>query len=137
MQIKTRVRYTLIYTLILVLGVSLGTVCYVSANSYLNQSAAPAPTYPKNESGQTYGSSLKATTPANEPDLIKAIGEDGTIGYVRNSDLIGKQPKTPEEAIKMNAEACDKEINLYTSDGKSVIGKFKITKAIIEEKKVN
>lgn len=135
MQIKTWIKHTLIYTLILTFGFSLGLAGHVSANSYLNQSFMPAPEYSKNESGETYGSVLKATSPANEPDLIQAIGEDGTIGYVRNSDLIGKQPKTPEEAIKMNTEACEKEINLYTSDGKTVIGKFKIIKGIIEEKK--
>ncbi len=35
----------------------------------------------------------------------------------------------------MNTEACEKEINLYASDGKTVIGKFKIIKGILEEKK--
>lgn len=135
MQIKTWMKHTLIYTLILAFGLLLGFAGHVSANSYLNQSFMPAPAYPKNESGETYGSALKATSLANEPDLIKAIGEDGTIGYVRNSDLIGKQPTTPEEAIKMNTEACEKEINLYASDGKTVIGKFKIIKGILEEKK--
>ncbi|NYB73533.1 peptidase M56 BlaR1 [Sedimentibacter hydroxybenzoicus DSM 7310] len=135
MQIKTWIKHTLIYTLVLTFGLILGFSGHVSANSYLNQSFMPAPEYPKNEYGETYGSALKATSPANEPDLIKAIGEDGTIGYVRNSDLVGKQPKTPEEAIKMNTEACEKEINLYASDGKTVIGKFKIIKGILEEKK--
>lgn len=134
MQIKAWIKRTLIYTLILAFGFSLGLAGQVSANSYLNQSFMPAPEYPKNESGETYGSALKATSPANEPDLIQAIGEDGTVGYVRNSDLIDKQPKTPEEALKMNTETCEKEITLYASDSKTVIGNFKITKGIVVER---
>ncbi len=137
MKIKTRIKHILINTLILAFGISLGLVSYVSANSYLNRSSMSAPEFPKNESGKTYGSALKATSPANEPDLIQAIGEGGTVGYVSKSDLIGKQPKNPEEAIKMNSEDCEREINLYDSNGKSVIGKFKITKGKLEGNKGN
>ena len=38
--------------------------------------------YPKNINGQTYGSSADATSPETEPELISAIGVDGTAGYV-------------------------------------------------------
>ena len=135
MQSKTWIKHTIIYTLVLTFGLVLGFSGHVSANSYLNQSFMQAPEYPKNEYGETYGSALKATSPANEPELIKAIGENGTIGYVRSSDLADKQPRNPEEAIKMSTEACEKKINLYASDGKTVIGKFKIIKGILEEMK--
>lgn len=58
-----------------------------------------------------------------EPDLMSAEGENGTIGYVKKEDLNGPQPKTPEEAVKLN-EAKSREIPLYDDDGKTVIGKF-------------
>lgn len=55
--------------------------------------------YPKNKNGQTYGSTADAASPETEPDLISAIGVDGTAGYVLKKDLDGEQPKSPEEAI--------------------------------------
>lgn len=41
---------------------------------------------------------------------------------------MGPQPKTPEEAIKMEKEGKFKgrEIPLYAADGKTAIGSFKI-----------
>jgi len=51
--------------------------------------------YPKNKNGQTYGSSAGATSPETEPELISAIGEDGTEGYVLKKDLDGELPKSP------------------------------------------
>ena len=38
--------------------------------------------YPKNKNGQTYGSATDTTSPKKEPELISAIGVDGTKGYV-------------------------------------------------------
>ena len=37
-----------------------------------------------------------------EPDLKLVKGESGTIGYAKKVDLDGPQPKTPEEAVKLN-----------------------------------
>ena len=52
-------------------------------------------------SGQTYGSAFASSIIGNpQPDLISA-GKDGTSGYVKYEDLVGPQPKTPEEAIAM------------------------------------
>ena len=59
----------------------------------------------------------------DEPDLISAIGIDGTVGYVKKEDLNGPQPKTPEEAVKLN-EAKPREIPMYDVDGENIIGKF-------------
>lgn len=41
--------------------------------------------YPKNENGQTYGPDLKDLIRGElgEPDLILAVGENDTIGYVK------------------------------------------------------
>lgn len=76
--------------------------------------------YKVNENGETYGSELYAEVCGETPDLIAAICTDGTIGYVRNSDLNPK-PKTIEEAIELNDIT---EISLYNSDGETVIGVF-------------
>ena len=58
-----------------------------------------------------------------ESDLMLAEGENRTNGYVKKEDLNGPQPKTPEEAVKLN-EAKPREIPLYDVDGETVIGKF-------------
>ncbi|MDQ0111961.1 hypothetical protein [Paenibacillus harenae] len=82
--------------------------------------------YPKNKNGQTYGSSADATE--TEPELISAIGVDGTAGYVLKKDLDGEQPKTPEEAlaIQNSRPPGGYDIPLYDVDGKTVIGVFHI-----------
>jgi hypothetical protein len=123
-----RVR-TVIIGVALVVGIIAGSVGFgpAIANTLTTQDLAPVSHYPTNENGQTYGSALYATSPDTEPDLIKAIGVDGIIGYVRAVDLNGPIPKAPEEALTMqrNAESV-REIKLYDVNGKTVIGKFKI-----------
>jgi hypothetical protein len=90
-----------------------------------NQSRPPAPVFPRNEDGQTYGSSTDGT-----PDLISAVGVDGTSGYVRSVELMGELPKTPEEAIaqqnKRNAAGNVRKVPLYAVDGKTIIGVFNV-----------
>ena len=78
--------------------------------------------YPTNENGQTYGPNMGDPI-FLDPDLMSAVGIEGTIGYVKEEDLNGPQPKTPEEAVKLN-EAKPREIPLYDVDGETVIGKF-------------
>ncbi|MFC9709285.1 hypothetical protein ACFTRD_14160 [Paenibacillus sp. NPDC056933] len=82
--------------------------------------------YPKNRNGQTYGSAGEPTS--QEPELIEAIGEGGTEGYVLKKDLDGEQPNTPEEAIALqNSRAADgHDIPLYDMDGENVIGVFHV-----------
>ncbi|WP_212983966.1 hypothetical protein [Paenibacillus cineris] len=84
--------------------------------------------FPKNKHGQTYGSSADAASPGMEPELIRAIGVDGTAGYVLEKDLDGELPKTPEEAIAIqNSRSPDgRDIPLYDVDGESVIGVFHV-----------
>lgn len=125
MRIKA---FKLIFPVFLIAGILVGAVVFASANTYLNQGLAPAPVYPVNESGQTYGSGLYATSPETEPDLMKAYGVDGTLGYVLSVDLIGEMPKTPEEAIAQQKKTAGKVrlIPLYDIDGKKIIGEFAI-----------
>ncbi|MFK3938015.1 peptidase M56 BlaR1 [Alkalihalobacillus sp. NPDC078783] len=91
--------------------------------------------YSLNDSGETYGSALYSTSSADEPDLIQAIGVDGTEGYIKKVDLdrvTGESdlPKTPEEALAKQAERernQDTDIPLYEANGKTVIGVFSIS----------
>ncbi len=82
--------------------------------------------YPVNKAGETYG---KPVDPLHPPDLLLAQGTDGTIGYVRSSELIGEDPATPEEAVKrqLTLNPDGRAISLYEHDGKTVIGEFKVT----------
>lgn len=86
--------------------------------------------YPKNQSGETYGSLLDAPSPDLEPDLIAAIGVDGTEGYVRATELYsGPLPKSPDEAVAYmkaleSAPYSVRKVPLYAADGKTVIGYF-------------
>ena len=86
--------------------------------------------YRLNESGQTYGS-VDTNVPPEEqvlPELISAIGIDGTRGYVYSSDLSGEQPRNPAEALeymeKLRTEGL-RSIPLYASDGVTVLGWFR------------
>lgn len=83
--------------------------------------------FAKNAQGETFGSAMDAASPADEPDLIRAVGDGGTIGYVKKADLDQGQPKSPEEAVAFEASKKDKAskgrvLNLYAEDGKTVIG---------------
>ncbi|MDR0916547.1 MAG: hypothetical protein LBN02_05090 [Oscillospiraceae bacterium] len=97
-----------------------------------------------NENGQTYGSG-HVNDPSNPdiPDLIFALGVDGTDGYVYKTDLYGTgplvKPTNLEEAVAYmaqldalaeQAKARNDEylyyIPLYASDGVTVIGQFGI-----------
>lgn len=87
--------------------------------------------YQINEYGETYGSAIYAEILGKEPDLIAAIGIDGTYGYVRSSDLTPPAPRTPEEAVAQN-NVGDKLIPLYDKDGRTVIGQFRIIAGQVE-----
>jgi len=79
-----------------------------------------------NQNGQTYGT-LDFAEFNNAPDLLQAVGIDGTTGYVYLTDLFGETPKTPEEAVRFQEEREAKgsyTIPLYANDGKTIIGEF-------------
>lgn len=98
--------------------------------------------YALNEQGQTYGNMNPELSPEIQeaPQLIAAIGIDGTSGYVYYDDLQGELPNNPEEALsymeKLNEQIAEarkrgdqylRYIPLYESDGKTVIGSFGIS----------
>lgn len=93
-----------------------------------SQNPALVPLYRTNGDGLTYGSNAGLMIYGNpQPDLILARGAGGTSGYVKYEDLMGPQPKTPEEAVQMQKEGKfnKREIPLYAADGKTIIGSFK------------
>jgi hypothetical protein len=112
---------------VLVLGIIIGNSFFgnsLADNIDDNSKHEIKITYPQNGQGQTYGSASDAPSPEDEPDLIRAYGVDGTIGYVKKEDLDGPRPKTPEEAVRLTNEAKPREIPLYDDDGETIIGKF-------------
>lgn len=131
MRLKTINTQTLILTVALVGGILLGSLGFGIATAGI-----PAPEYPTNEYGETYGSALYATSPETEPNLVLAIGEGGAVGYVRATDLNGPMPKTPEEALQqmMSNAGKQRRIPMYDIDGRTVIGVFVISGGDVIEK---
>ncbi|MDF2647761.1 MAG: peptidase BlaR1 [Paenibacillus sp.] len=130
MSLLSKARRVLTISFVLVIGIAIGTI-FVNTTIANNNSTIKenSPQYPKNESGQTYGSGLDATSPSSEPDLIKAFGVDGTIGYIKSNDLKGDMPRTPEEAVSIQRNKSKKgvhQIPLYDVSGKNVIGVFNV-----------
>lgn len=88
--------------------------------------------FPKNTAGETYGSAMEARTPADDPDLIRSVGDDGKIGYLKKSDLDQGHPKSPEEAVQMmnaHKNPAGRVLKLYAEDGTTVIGQRTVGKA--------
>jgi hypothetical protein len=122
----------IVVSFVLVLGIAAGTII-VSPTIADTINPSQTPNFPKNENGQTYGSLLNATSSSTEPDLVEAIGVDGTSGYVKSKDLSGESPKTPEEALakaRKLKENGGPRITLYDVNGKNVIGEFHIKPGI-------
>lgn len=112
-------------------GVLLGTFLAIFSLINVDARTSAASVYPKNEAGQTYGSEKLATSFEKEPDLIAAVGTDGTKGYVKATDLYGELPKTPEEAAskqEQRTSEASRRIPLYEKDGVTVIGEFEISR---------
>ncbi|MTI85913.1 MAG: hypothetical protein FH756_18960 [Firmicutes bacterium] len=126
--------YSIYEDIALATSLTAGTLgfCPTFANTMPNQSQTPV--YPTNEYGQTYGPESLATSQDTKPDLIMAVGVDGTEGYVLNEDLNPELPKTPEEALAQERKYPNgRTIPLYAVDGKTVIGKFHIGKPKVVE----
>ena len=118
----------------------LGTAAFIAAGAVGAQASSlmlpdggpsrAAPSYATNDQGETYGSALEARTPQEEPDLIEAYGDDGTLGYVKADDL--DSPEQTREEVLDHIDAQEKgaipdvRIPLYESDGETVIGTFTI-----------
>ena len=81
------------------------------------------PPFEVNASGQTFGRGDGEV----DPDLIRAQGTNGEVGYVLKTDLLGPELSSPEEVAEWLREFPQdrpRDIPLYESDGRTVIGTF-------------
>ena len=85
--------------------------------------------YPKNERGETYGPNIEGKA---DPDLLLAEGQDGTVGYIRQKEMLDVADSV-QEALMSKPQ--NKEINLYLQDGSTVIGTFIVEQGNAYEKK--
>lgn len=108
------------------IGLSLGLGADPAATRAAGSVAAAAPahtepatTFPVNEYGETFGPGNLETI----PDLVLAIADDGvTEGYVRDSELLPPLTGTPAQRAGYTEPA--RQVALYQSDGRTVIGTF-------------
>lgn len=56
------------------------------------------------------------------PSLIRAVADNGVQGYLRLSDLEGRTPSSPEEALRQAAEV--RVLPVYGPDGRTVVGQL-------------
>lgn len=122
MKFKIATKKSLVLVIFFAIFLSVVTFVFKSSNAYSGNTFNT-----KNELVENIGSGLPAVEVGKEPELIKAYGIDGTIGYVFSTDLMGVQPKNPKEALELQSKGKNgREIPLYDASGKKVIGKFKI-----------
>lgn len=85
--------------------------------------------YLRNSKGETYGSTLLSALLGGDPELIKATGTKGELGYIRMRDTIEGQfeVNTPEDAMRymayLETQPDEYLIPLYDFEG-NVIGEF-------------
>jgi hypothetical protein len=123
MKFKVASKKSLMLIIFFTICISVGIFVFASASGYLSNTSSN----PKNELIANSDIKLRAIEVGKEPELIKAYGIDGTIGYVLSTDLMGVQPKNPKEALELQAKDKNgREIPLYDASGEKVIGKFRI-----------
>jgi len=121
-----------------VLGIGAGSALADDRPSGIgpDPNAAEAPTYPVNAHGETYGSVASAARPEHEPDLARAVGDDGQIGYLRRQDLAPPSFTSPEEALawQRGPGSRPEKIPLFAADGRTVLGTFTINPSMSKER---
>jgi hypothetical protein len=117
-----------------VAGLAIGVVVASSAlGDEVDRPPAPSGSattdWPTNADGLSFGSAARATSPQDEPDLIQAEATNGKVGYVLRTDLEGKEPLTPEEALLLQSAQAGKDtvIPVYKADGRTRIGVFVVS----------
>lgn len=88
-------------------------------------------TYLINENGETYGTAIQAKLVGYESDLILAVGENNTVGYVRATDL-DDYVSSPLDAQNLETNNTTSYIPLYSSDGETIIDRFALALDIKE-----
>lgn len=96
------------------------------------------PDYSVNANGQTYGIGGEANYVEDFPDLIAVRGDNGKSGYVYTSEFFKSPVSCPEEAVAYqkavdNGEYTPKVLNVYESDGETIIDTFTETVSTKED----
>ena len=134
--IPPRKRRTFAIGLITAGSLALGTGAFATAGQLgwialpcTNQEAcapsyAPVPSWPVNDSGQTYG--VQGDSPV-APDLVRVMATNGKEGYAFSTELQGPQPTSPADAAKnFSTPRPSRQVPVYLSDGKTQIGVFQV-----------
>lgn len=116
------------FTIVACVGAAL-IIGAIGGSSLASATQAPQPqqTYSTNAKSQTFGSAGTAASAATEPDLIQALASNGAEGYAYKKDLDwGTNFASPDAALAWQAANAGKShtINVYKSDGTTVIGEF-------------
>ncbi|MHA3725322.1 hypothetical protein ACXR2T_15775 [Leucobacter sp. HY1910] len=124
---KGKVKKSILASAVVVSGIAVGTLIgSVSGAAFADDPSE----YKTNSNGLTLGTVLDAEELGVYPDLVFATATNGEEGYVFNAELEGETPKSPEEAATWNeTHNVDRVINVYASDGETVIGEFLISKS--------
>ena len=129
---QTRSRY--IVAACAAVGLVCGSVFAVTSATSGEGPTPPGPArgqeWATNAQGESYGSLADARTPAEEPDLILAISDEGEQGYVEKEALNGPTPRTPEEAAQLSSGP--RVIPVYESDGTTRIGWFTVGENVVD-----
>lgn len=95
--------------------------------------AAVNTAYSVNRHGQTYGSAMGVSTPAQLPDLIQVQATNGATGYVTREDLLGPSPTLnqvlgyPRDSQgNFVAPQPASTIPVYASNGTTQVGVFPV-----------
>ncbi len=87
---------------------------------FTSTAALAAPSGPAtNARGQSLGSAAESKSDSDLPDLVKAWATNGKPGYVKSDDL--------SSTSAGDRAGNSRVIDVYSSDGSTVVGQFKIT----------
>lgn len=76
-------------------------------------------------SGESYG--VAGSSVADSHDFVAVLADNGEFGYVRADQYYGgPEPATPAEAIAEQRAATNRQLPVFATDGKTVIGTFTI-----------
>lgn len=132
-----------ITAVILASGLGLGTASYLAyANNddavrvttvSISRSAASSETV----DSQSLGTYRPGAPPAEQPDLIAAVGSDGVQGYVRAVDVMPPPPSNPREAVEQTRRMIGPDgrvvIPLYAADGTTQIGTYVVYDSVTQD----
>jgi len=110
-------------------GLAIGTIASAAvmqstppvASSSTDDGRLQPQEYPKNASGQTYGSAFGATW-ETIPDLVLVITDQGGEGFVPREAVFVPPAESPDAALGVSARS--EQIDATDSDGKTVVGTY-------------